>query len=79
MILPKIVICGGNRQISKLIEDSKKTLTEINDEIKNLEIQKNQFYQNLNKYKENLSSTFQNRDNHQTSKKYIPVFHLKTL
>ncbi len=57
--LESYFICGGNRQISKLIEDSKKTLTEINDEIKNLEIQKNQFYQNLNKYKENLSSTFQ--------------------
>ncbi len=57
--LESYYLCGGDQQKSKLIKESKKTLSNINNDIKNLEIQKDKFYENLKKYKDNLSSTFQ--------------------
>lgn len=57
--LESYFICGGDQQKSNLIKESKKILYDINNDINTLEIQKDRFYENLKKYKDNLSSTFQ--------------------
>lgn len=51
-------ICGGIREKSNLIVESKEKLKEINSDINNLESQKDEFYKNLKKYSDDLVSIF---------------------
>ena len=51
-------LCGGDSDKAELIMSSKQTLSEINQRIKELEVEKEQFYNNLKLHKEDVISTF---------------------
>ena len=51
-------LCGGNVDKASLIMASKQTLLDINTRIEELEIEKEQFYNNLKMHKEDVISTF---------------------
>ena len=51
-------LCGGNVDKASLIMASKQTLLDINTRIDELEIEKEQFYNNLKMHKEDVISTF---------------------
>lgn len=51
-------LCGGNADKASLIMASKQTLLDINTRIDELEIEKEQFYNNLKMHKEDVISTF---------------------
>ena len=51
-------LCGGNSDKAELIMASKQTLSDINERINELEVEKEQFYNNLKLHKEDVISTF---------------------
>lgn len=51
-------LCGGNSDKARLIMESKQILMDINTRIGELEVEKEQFYNNLKLHKENVISTF---------------------
>ena len=57
--LEEYLICGGDKEKAKLILETKEKIQSINNNIKELEKQKDIFYQNLKKYRATLLSTFQ--------------------
>ena len=57
--LEDYLLCGGGKEKARLILESKEKIKSIDKAIGELEERKDIFYQNLKKYKETLSSTFQ--------------------
>lgn len=51
-------LCGGDSAKAELIMASKQTLSDINERINELEVEKEQFYNNLKLHKEDVISTF---------------------
>lgn len=57
--LEEYLLCGGDKIKAKLILETKQKIESIDNKIKELEKEKDLFYQNLKKYRATLLSTFQ--------------------
>ncbi len=57
--LEKYYLCGGNEEIAKKIVDSQSAIKELNESIKEMEQQKEKFYDNLKSNKEMVKSLFE--------------------
>ncbi len=57
--LEDYLLCGGDKGKAELILSAKEKITDLDRNIDKLNNEKDKFYQNLKKYKENLLSTFQ--------------------
>ena len=56
--IENFLLCGGSKEKLKLIMTNKKLIADINNEINNLELKKEEFYKNLKDKKDSVSNTF---------------------